>query len=221
MAYENAEYSAASAYSPKHLVVGGEPTTRKVTLELGQDVIAGTVLGALLEAADLTVTPGTPVSGTGGTVGNGALGAWTADAGAPVGTWLAICTAAGATGKFRIMKPDGTLDGIATVASAYNGGINGTIADGAADWAIDDVIPFVVTADLSTLTYKTSLAAATDGSQTPVFIAAQDCDATGGDTEMIVYETGKFAGSALTLGTGHTVASIREGLRAKGILIDD
>jgi hypothetical protein len=221
MAYENANYEAATAYNPKHLVAGGEPTTRKVTIEAGENLVAGTVLGALLEAADLTVTTGTPISGTGGTVGDGALGAWTADAGAQVGTWVLTCTVAGATGKFEVKRPDGTVDGVATVASAYNGGINGTIADGAADWAVGDVIPMVVAATLSTLTYKKSLSAATDGSQTPDLILAQDCDASSADTEAVAYESGKFVGSALTLGTGHTVASIRAGLRAKGIMIDD
>jgi len=221
MAYETASYSAADPYVPVHLVTGGEPTTRKVTIESGQDLVAGTVLGPLREAADATVTVGTPVSGVGGTVGNGTISAFTADAGAPEGTWMLICTATGATGKFRVMRPDGTLDGVLTIGTAYNGTINGTVSDGANDWLVDDVIPITVTYDPDALTYKKSLAAATDGSQVPAFILAQDCDASAGDTEAIVYETGRFAADALTLGTGHTVAGIREGLRAKGILIDD
>jgi type 1 fimbria pilin len=180
------------------------------------------VLGPLLEAADLTVTPGTPVSGTGGTVGNGAIGAWTADAGAQLGTWsIEITVAASNAGKFKVVRPDGTVDGVGTVAVAYNGQLNGTLADGANDWVVGDVIPMVVTADISTVTYKKSASAATDGSQTPDLILAQDCDASSGDAEAIAYESGKFVGSALTLGTGHTVASIRAGLRAKGIFIDD
>jgi hypothetical protein len=69
--------------------------------------------------------------------------------------------------------------------------------------------------------YIVSLSAAVDGSQTPDFVAATDVDASGGDKEAIVYETGTVVGSALTLGTAHTIASIREGLRAKGLKIDD
>lgn len=69
--------------------------------------------------------------------------------------------------------------------------------------------------------YNLSLSAAADGSQTPDMILAQDCDASGGDKEAIAYETATVVGSALTLGTAHTIASIREGLRAKGIVIDD
>jgi len=69
--------------------------------------------------------------------------------------------------------------------------------------------------------YITSLSAAADGSQTPDFVAATDVDATGGDKEAIVYETATLVATALTLGASHTIASIREGLRVKGILIDD
>ena len=69
--------------------------------------------------------------------------------------------------------------------------------------------------------YITSLSAAVDGSQTPDFLAGTDVDATSGDKETIVYETGTFVATALTLGAGHTIATIREGLRVKGILIDD
>lgn len=67
--------------------------------------------------------------------------------------------------------------------------------------------------------YLLSLAAASDGSQTPDLILAEACDATGGDTVALAYARGDFAAQALTLGTGHTVASITEGLRAKGITI--
>lgn len=67
--------------------------------------------------------------------------------------------------------------------------------------------------------YLLSLSAATDGSQTPDLIMAEDCDASAADKQALAYERGDFAANALTLGTGHTVASIREGLRAKGITI--
>lgn len=71
--------------------------------------------------------------------------------------------------------------------------------------------------------HNLSLSAAVDGSQTPDLILAQDCDASAGDVEAIAYETcsGGIVASALTIGAGHTLASIREGLRAKGLPIDD
>lgn len=69
--------------------------------------------------------------------------------------------------------------------------------------------------------YKRSLSAAGDGSEVPDLVLAEDVDATGGDKEAIAYETATVVATALTIGTAHTVASIREGLRDKGIKIDD
>lgn len=69
--------------------------------------------------------------------------------------------------------------------------------------------------------YIASLSGASDGSQTPDFVLAHDVDASGADTEALVIETGTVVATALTLGASHTIASIREGLRVKGILIDD
>lgn len=69
--------------------------------------------------------------------------------------------------------------------------------------------------------FNLSLSAAVDGSQTPNMVLAQDIDATAADKEAIAYETAQVVGTALVLGTAHTIASIREGLRDAGILIDD
>ena len=43
--------------------------------------------------------------------------------------------------------------------------------------------------------------------------------AMGGDTTAMAYARGDFNASALTLGASHTIASIQEGLRAKGITL--
>lgn len=67
--------------------------------------------------------------------------------------------------------------------------------------------------------YLLSLSAASDGSQTPDLILAEDCNASAGDKTAIAYARGDFAIQALTIGTGHTAASITEGLRAKGITL--
>ena len=67
--------------------------------------------------------------------------------------------------------------------------------------------------------YNLSLSAAGDGSEVPRAILAQDCDASGGDEECLIYETGDFNEDALTIGTAHTADSIRDGLRALGIFM--
>lgn len=67
--------------------------------------------------------------------------------------------------------------------------------------------------------YKISLAADTIGSETPDLILAEDCDASGGDKSAIAYSRGDFNAQKLTIGTGHTIASIKEGLRVKNIIL--
>jgi len=129
---------------------------------------AGTVLGAV-ETGTPTLTVGTPFSGVGGTVGNGAISAATADAGAMAGDWHLECTVTGATGKFKVIKPDGTVDGILTIGSAYNGtrSINITVADGSNDWLVGDIIPVNVAYldGESVLKYEAYDQDGTDGSQ--------------------------------------------------------
>ena len=66
-----------------------------------------------------------------------------------------------------------------------------------------------------------SLSAAVDGSQAVDLVLAHPCDASAADKEAIAYETGQVVASALVLGAGHTIASIREAMRDKGLVIDD
>ncbi len=64
-----------------------------------------------------------------------------------------------------------------------------------------------------------SAAAAEDGSQVPYAILAEDTDATEGDVVTAAYLAGEFNEAALTYGAGHTAASVKEGLRGKGIFL--
>lgn len=67
--------------------------------------------------------------------------------------------------------------------------------------------------------YVLSASAASDGSQVPDAILVDACDASGGDQTVGVYESGEFFGAALTLGTGHTLASIRDVLRDRSLFL--
>lgn len=67
--------------------------------------------------------------------------------------------------------------------------------------------------------YVLSATAAGNGSETPAGILSDDIDATSGDKEAMVYIRGDFNASALTLGAGHTVASIAPAFRDAGIFI--
>jgi hypothetical protein len=61
-----------------------------------------------------------------------------------------------------------------------------------------------------------SLSAASDGSEVPYAIAEHDCDATSGDKDILAYVQGSFNENALTIGTAHTVATVRAAFLAGG-----
>lgn len=65
-----------------------------------------------------------------------------------------------------------------------------------------------------------SASAAANGSEVPFGIAAHAVDATAADKEIEVWTRGNFNEHRLTLGAGHTLASIRETLRDKGIYLE-
>lgn len=67
--------------------------------------------------------------------------------------------------------------------------------------------------------FALSLSASNDGSEVPDAILAEDLDATTEDTQALVYIAGDFNADLLTIGTGHTAADIKDGLRVKGIFI--
>lgn len=146
---------------------------------------AGTILGEIYTGTP-TVTPGTPVSQSGGTVGNGALGTWTAAAAAQDGAWKIVFTnQATNLGNYMVIRPDGTTDGYGIVGTAYNGGIKGTVADGSADWVEDDLIPFTVAYATYARRFVPFDPAGTDGRQTAVGILFHSIDATSADVKTV------------------------------------
>lgn len=68
--------------------------------------------------------------------------------------------------------------------------------------------------------YVLSASAASDGSQAPAAILVDDTNATAGDAAVLGYTRGDFIGSGLTLGAGHTVASVRAAFKDIGIFIN-
>lgn len=67
--------------------------------------------------------------------------------------------------------------------------------------------------------YVLSASAAADGSQAPKAILAEDVDATAAAKEAVVYLAGDFNANAITYGTGHTAASVIDGLRDLNIYL--
>lgn len=186
--------------------------SRKVTVLSGENRTRGAVLGKKVTAATVV-----GAADSGNTGGSGTIGSLSAGTGAQVGVYRAVCIEPAANaGTFAVYDPSGIEIGKATVAVAFTGQVNFTIAD-ATDFVAGDA--FSITVSAATEKYLLSLLAATDGSQRPDAVLAVDCDASAADAEALVYVRGTFAESALTFGTGHTADSVREGLRRKGITL--
>ncbi|MGC4052930.1 MAG: head decoration protein [Paludibaculum sp.] len=197
-------------------LVAGESQliSRKVTILSGQNLLRGAVLGKI------TLGAAAAAAKAGGNAAN--TGAFTLDvatpilAGAQVGVYTVRCIAAAANGgTFRVTAPNGAVLGDVAVAATFANQIKFSIADGAQDFVVGE--GFDVTIAAGSGKYVASLAAAVDGSQVPDAVLVSVCDASLADAEGIAYFSGTFNESALVLGAGHTLASIREGLRAKDI----
>jgi hypothetical protein len=65
--------------------------------------------------------------------------------------------------------------------------------------------------------YTLSASAAVDGSQTPAAVLAVDTNAAAADKATVAYFRGDFQASAVTLGAGHTLASVKPTLRTANI----
>lgn len=68
--------------------------------------------------------------------------------------------------------------------------------------------------------YIASIKAASDGSQNPKGIVAQDCDASLADKGCLMFTQGTFNGHRVILGAGWTVDNIYEPLRTEGIILE-
>lgn len=116
----------------------GWRSRQRIVVGPSQTLVSACVLAAVGLGAQ-TATPGASFG-----PGNGAVGAWTSDVGAPAGRWLIRVLGTGPTAAYEVRRPDGSIDGQGAVGTAYNGGINGTLADGAVDWGVGAEIPIVV-----------------------------------------------------------------------------
>lgn len=158
-------------------VASGNRSFENGTLNLAQDLGAGTVLGRLLSAGAATAV-GTPTGD--GTITVGAIGA-----DAVAGDYTLVCVAAAAdAGTFNFLAPDGSLIRQITVGAgaAANSHVVITIADGANDFVAGDTWTVTVTAG----DYEILDPAEDDGAQIAAGILFADVDATDADTACCV-----------------------------------
>ncbi|MBF0251794.1 MAG: head decoration protein [Alphaproteobacteria bacterium] len=125
-------FEGALAYSRKSVTIrGGDGADRVLKM--------GAVLGFALFGA-VTITPDA------GNTGDGALGGVTLGDAAKVGDYELTCIAASVDGGiFQVLDPDGYRLGDAEVGVAFSSRhVNFTVADGAADFVVGDVITVTV-----------------------------------------------------------------------------
>lgn len=190
MTYPTMAGRSTDAYTTQDLVLSTmDLITQDVTVLSGQNLLQNTVVGRVTIGAGT----GAKISGT----GDGTIGAVTLGVDAMVGVYkLTGKTEAANGGTFQVEDPQGNLLPDLTVAVAYTGDhINLTVADGAADWDIGDIIHVTVAAGSGKI--KKSVTTATDGSDVPVGILCNAVDATSSDLAGTMYIGGDFNQEAL------------------------
>lgn len=204
----NPQFPAGSSdtYTPDRLIAGvniGQVTDAGVIVT-GQNLTRGALLGKITLA-----TPSIPaVVGT----GNGLMSAISLGAKGQVGSYVVKMTGATA---FTVTDPNGdSLPAAAALGAYTDAQINFTITAGGTAFIAGDTFTIVVAAGSGK--FNLSLLAATDGSQVPYAVLAEDTNATSADKTATIYLTGEFNPNAMTFGTGHsattavTIAALRD-----------
>lgn len=151
----------------------GHYSRENITIKSGEGaLVAGTVLGK----TDGTVTVGDPAfTGT----GNGTLTKATPAYGAGVqaGTYIVrLSEIATDSGQFIVIRPDGTVDGVAVVGTAYDGQVKFTIADGSTDFS--GAAQFTLAVTKTDFEWRSADPTNTDGSAVAAGILLDAVDAT-------------------------------------------
>jgi hypothetical protein len=140
----------------------------EVIIAASQTIVVGQVLGAIGVTASETIS-GAAVSGNAGTA---TIGSLSTNSAAINGVYNIVLLTAGATGEFEVQRPDGSVDGVGKIGTAYVGQINFTITTGGSP-AVGDAWNVTVTRPFNEAgeQFEAWNPAATDGSQTASAIA--------------------------------------------------
>lgn len=176
-----------------------------VVTQTGVALASGQILGKIRDGSTATVTP------RAGNVGNGAMGAVTVGTAARAGRYVLSATSAGATAAFEVEDPSGQKIGQGAVGSAFSaGGLGFTLADGAADYAINDVL-YIDVADGSGK-YVAFDAAGTDGREVAAGVLYEALRAATGDIKAVGFvrdcEVSRFELSGLTVANTAQLAAL-------------
>lgn len=197
-----------------------------ITILSGEGVLpAGRLIG-VVGTNEGAVTVGAPAfTGT----GNGTLTRATPAYSSSVqeGTYIVRLIEAGSdAGSFQVIRPDGTIDGIAAVGTAYDGQVKFTIADGSTDFAGPAQFTLAVTiAEAAGASkWRSADPSNTDGSERAAGILLYPVDATSADVATVAVVRHAIANVNLIsydagADTAPKKAALVADLKAKGVLI--
>lgn len=196
--YHKAEFLLSEA--------NGGLSREEITVLSGSTLDVGTVLGAIVTATSITgAAHANNAANTGG------ISALSAGTGVQVGVYQAICVEpASNAGTFIVIDPRGVvLPKKCTVAVAYTGEVNFTIADGSTDFIAGEGFDITVRGAVSA--YDIYDPVATDGTQRVAGILLDDADASAGelaavaivrdavvDADLLTWISGASAAAILT-----------------------
>jgi hypothetical protein len=213
--------TAAEIYVPDQLIAGPfQLVTHAITVLSGQGVLKrGTVVGKQ------TVGAATSAAKAGGNTGNGTCTAVTSKGAGIVGVYQVRCTIAAANAAtFDLYNPNGDLidqrqlSGSGATAVFNNDNLAFTLTDGGTDFAVGD--GFDITVAAASGKYLKSVLTASDGSQVPVAVLADDVDATSADALGGAYLTGEFNVNAITYDASWTtVAALQAAMRPYSLFL--
>ncbi len=204
--YDNPQVPASFSlhYTPDQLIVDSRTLVSEPILLVAGTYKRGTVLG-MQSAYPMVVAAGAA------NTGNGALGALSTSATTELGVYT--LTATDAAG-FALVDPEGNALGHITVGTAFVGEINLTVTAGSAAFVAGDT--FTVTVSDATGLYVPCVRTATDGSQDPVAILADDVTAPT-TVAAGAYVAGEFNAAALTRDASWNPALLYAAMRKVGL----
>ncbi|MDN7871273.1 head decoration protein [Burkholderia multivorans] len=198
----------AETYIPDQLIAGNLKIVSQPIILAAGKLPRGSVLGMV---STLNVIAEAAASN----VGNGTIGAISATTGSKQGAYQLTATGAN---TFTVTDPEGDALPNATVGTAYSqSGIAFTITAGATAFAAGD--KFTLTVEDAIGTYKLSVKTASDGSQTPVAILADDADASAGPVTAGAYLMAEVNANALNFDPSWDIPSLTAALRSSAIFV--
>lgn len=187
--------------------------------QLGQYDVILTATGAT--AAFKVVAPDGTIAGTGNVASayaTGGLAFTLANGGTMTAgdAWHIFVTDNGVS-TFTMRDPDGEVRPNGTVGTAYSDQLKFTLTNGATKFIVGD--NFTLTVNMATGKWCVSVATATDGSQNPSGILADDSDPSAGDVNGGVYIAGEFNDRRVWFDPSWTVAALTPRLRRYSIYL--